>query len=98
MYVSPAFSAPAFYERRDRRRGQRFSYPAVVQVDGRPLPGRDISSKGLSVLLPAPNIGDIVHVSLAPAAGGSQEIASRARVVRVSAGPYGYVVGLEFIE
>jgi hypothetical protein len=100
MFVSPAFSSQVFYERKDRRNRQRFHYPAVVHIDGRPLPGRDISPKGLSVFVAAPAVGDVVTVQLAGADGeeGGQEISSRARVVRVDAGEDGYVVGLEFIE
>ena len=98
MYVSPAFARAVFYKKEDRRRRRRFTYPAVVNIDGRPLPGRDISPKGLSVLLPVPAIGDIVRVTLAPAVAGGEEISGRARVVRVSSEPDGVVVGLEFIE
>ena len=100
MFVSPAFTAPVFYERKDRRNRQRFAYPAVVHIDGRPVPGRDISPKGLSVFVAAPAVGDVVTVRLAGSDGveGSQEIISRARVVRVDRGDDGYVVGLEFNE
>jgi len=98
MFVSPAFSVPVFYEREDRRRRQRFAYPAVVHLDGRAVPGRDISAKGLSVLIAAPAIGDIVRVTLAGESPDGNEIASAARVVRVDRTDEGFVVGLEFIE
>ena len=98
MYVSPAFATPVFREPRDRRKGQRFAYPAIVRINDRPTPGRDISPKGLSVLLAAPAVGDIVRVTLAPASPNAEEISSPARVVRVELQKEGYVVGLEFIE
>ena len=98
MFVSPAFSVPVFQEREDRRNRQRFAYPAIVQIDGRPVPGRDISPKGLSVFLAAPAVGDVVRVSLAGASGDAQEIGSRARVVRIDRTDDGFVVGLEFID
>ena len=98
MYVSPAFATPVFREPRDRRKGQRFAYPAIVRINDRPTPGRDISPKGLSVLLAAPAIGDIVRVTLAPASPNAEEISSPARVVRVDLEKEGYVVGLEFVE
>lgn len=98
MYVSPAFSTPVFHEREDRRTGRRFEYRAVVRINGQPLQGRDISPRGLSILMPAPSVGDVVQVALAPAAGGAEEISAPARVVRVDQSPEGFVVGLEFIE
>jgi hypothetical protein len=98
MFVSPAFKAPVLGDREDRRSRKRFAYPAVVMIDGRPMPGRDISSHGLSILMPSPAVGDIVQVALAGATGDAQAITSPARVVRVDASPDGIIVGLEFIE
>ena len=98
MFVSPAFTGPVLYERTDRRGRQRFAYPAVVHIDGRPVPGRDISAKGVSVLIAAPKLGDIVEVTLAGANADAREISSKGRVVRVDRTEDGYVVGLEFIE
>jgi c-di-GMP-binding flagellar brake protein YcgR len=98
MYVSPAFALPVFQERGDRRKRQRFAYPATVQINGRPSPARDISPKGLSVLVAPPAVGDVVRVTLAAASGDAEEISSPARVVRVDREKEGYVVGLEFIE
>jgi hypothetical protein len=92
--MSPSSPALARKERRTRR---RFAYPAVVQIDGRQVPGRDISPQGLSILIAAPTLGDIVRVSLAPASADTGEISALARVVRTDAGPDGIVVGLEFI-
>ncbi len=85
MFVSPAFKAPVLKERDDRRSQKRFAYPAVVMIDGRPLPGRDISPRGLSILMPGPAVGDIVQVALAGATGDAEAISSPARVVRVDA-------------
>lgn len=98
MFVSPAFSAPVFFEREDRRKRQRFAYPAVVKVDGRPARGRDMSAKGASVLLPVPKIGDVVTVTLSQSADGPDEITAQARVVRVDHTDEGQVIGLEFLE
>lgn len=89
---------PTLRKREDRRNRQRFAYPAVVQIDGRAVPGRDISPKGLSILLAAPEVGDIVQVALAGASADAPEISSSARVVRVDREDDGFVVGLEFIE
>ena len=98
MFVSPAFSVPVLQERADRRTRQRYAYPAVVHLNGRPMPGRDISSKGLAVLIEAPAVGDVVTVTLAGANADAAEIASSARVVRVDRAADGFVVGLEFLE
>ena len=98
MFVSPAFKTPVLGEREDRRSRKRFAYPAVVMIDGRPMPGRDISPHGLSILLPGPAVGDIVQVALADATGDAEAISSPARVVRVDASPEGIIVGLEFTE
>lgn len=98
MFVSPAFKAPVLAEREDRRSRKRFAYPAVVMIDGRPMPGRDISPRGLSILIPAPSVGDVVQVALAGATGDADAISAPARVVRVDSSPEGIIVGLEFIE
>ena len=98
MFVSPAFTAPVLPGREERRKGPRFAYPAVVQIDGRPVPGRDISPKGLSVLIKAPAIGDVVQVTLASGTTETEEISASARVVRVDRGAGGFIVGLEFLE
>ncbi len=98
MFVSPAFKAPVFKDHEDRRSRKRFAYPAVVMIDGRPMPGRDISPHGLSILMPGPAIGDIVQVALANATGDAEAISSPARVVRVDSSPEGIIVGLEFVE
>ena len=98
MFVSPSFKAPMLRERQDRRKRQRLSYPAVVRVNGHPVKGKDMSAEGLSVLLPAPTIGDIVEVTLARSADGADEIKAAARVVRVETSAEGYEIGLEFVE
>jgi hypothetical protein len=97
MFISPAFTAPVLPGREDRRKGPRFAYPAVVQIDGRSVPGRDISPEGLSVLIKAPAIGDVVQVTLASGTAESDQISAPARVVRVDRGAGGFVVGLEFL-
>ena len=98
MFVSPAFSTPVLQQRSDRRTRQRFAYPALVRIDGRSVPGRDISSKGLSILIEAPAVGEMVMVTLAGASAETAEISSQARIVRVDRTDEGFVVGLEFIE
>jgi len=95
---SPPTGPVALQQRRDRRKAQRSAYPATVQIDGRPAPGRDISPKGLSVLMEAPAVGDVVRVTLAAASAKTEAISAPARVVRVEATKAGFVVGLEFIE
>ena len=67
-------------------------------IDGHPMPGRDISRRGLSILMPGPTVGDIVQVALAAATGDAEAISAPARVVRVDSTPEGIVVGLEFVE
>ena len=98
MFVSPAFSAPVFYERPDRRKRPRFPYSAVVHIDGRPVPGRDISENGVSVFIAAPAVGDVVRVNLSTPLEAPGDVSSMARVVRVDRADEGFVVGLEFIE
>ena len=98
MFVSPAFKAPVIPDPEDRRRRKRFAYPAVVMIDGRPMPGRDISPRGLSILMPGPRVGDIVQVALADATSEADAISSPARIVRVEGTPEGIIVGLEFVE
>lgn len=60
--------------------------------------GRDISRNGLSILLPAPALGDVVQVTLARPTADAEPISAPARVVRIDPGPDGIAVGLEFIE
>ncbi len=84
----------AILTERPDRRAPRTPYPALVLIDGRAVAGRDISSSGLSVVLkPALAPGDVVRVTLAGAAGCSEEVS--ARVLRVEAGPEGFVVALQ---
>ena len=96
MFVSPAFTMPVLREREDRRHRQRFAYPATVKIDGRSVPGRDISARGLSVFIAAPTVGETVRVTLAGAPGEDGEISAPARVVRVDRTDEGFVVGLQF--
>lgn len=98
MFVSPAFSVPVFFEREDRRKRNRFAYPAIVRVDGRPARGRDMSAKGASVLLTVPKVGDIVTLTLSQSSEGPGEITAQARVVRIDHTDEGQVIGLEFLE
>ena len=98
MYVSPAFSAKGTLVTDERRKRQRFSYPALVTVDGTPGRGRDLSAKGVSVLLTVPKVGDVVQVTLSKEVDGASEVSSPARVIRVDTSAEGYVLGLEFIE
>lgn len=97
MFATPV-ARPVLVECKDRR-APRTPYAALVLVDGQPMAGREISSTGLSILLkPTLEPGDIVRVTLADAAGSSDEVGTAARVSRIEASPEGFIVGLQFIE
>jgi hypothetical protein len=96
--LAASVARPVLVEREDRR-APRTAYRALVLIDGRPMAGRDISTKGLSILLkPTLEPGDVVRVTLAGATGSPDEVGTTARVARVEACPEGFVVGLQFIE
>jgi hypothetical protein len=77
----------------DRRKSQRLSHRQTVEVNGRRAMGRDISSKGLSVVMtPSVSVGDTVRVSLS---GSDSPTTARVRRVVPQAGRC--IVGLEFV-
>ena len=70
----------------------------AVQIDGRLVMGRDISSSGLSVIMREPlAVGDEVRVTLAGTAGDS-EVVTAARVVHVEKHARRAIAGLQFIQ
>jgi hypothetical protein len=90
-----AANVAAFPANRERRRGKRFPYPALVRVDRQSGAGLDISTSGVAVLLPEPlPVGHIVVVAL----GGGADLRSRARVARVAPTSHGVIVGLQFVD
>lgn len=83
----------------DRRGHPRLDHVETVEMDGQTVEGRDISARGLSVVLPPPvALGDVVQVRLAGCPDGGDPVKASARVVRLDAGPQGFVVGLEFLD
>lgn len=83
----------------DRRSHPRLEHVEPVELDGRPVEGRDISAQGLSVIIPPPvKPGDIVRVRLAGCADSGEAVMASARVARLEATAEGFVVGLEFVE
>jgi hypothetical protein len=83
----------------DRRASPRLGHIDSVEIDGRTVTSLDISSHGLSAVLPAPvRVGEIVCVRLAGSTGSIQDVVTSARVARSDAKLVGVVVGLEFID
>jgi len=81
----------------DRRSRGRIEHREPVQVDGRLVMSRDISSRGVSVVMQAPlAVGEAVCVTLAGATGHG-EVVTRARVVHVKRRGSRTIAGLEFI-
>jgi hypothetical protein len=94
MFPSPAIPELILTECPDRRARARLAHRELVQIDGRPVIGRDISAKGLSVIMaPTVSIGEVVHVSLSLTQG-----LWAARVARVDGGSDPSIVGLEFLR
>lgn len=99
MIVSQLLTKPILTECPDRRAYPRLEHKEMVELDGRAHPGRDISARGLSVLVPPPvTVGDTVRVRLAGCADNGAAAMATARVARVEGTPQGFVVGLEFVE
>jgi hypothetical protein len=99
MYVQHAMNTPILRECPDRRRGERFVHREPVQINGRPVIGCDISSRGLSVLMrPSIEIGTVVRVTLAGDTGPVTAGITRARVTRIEPRADRSIVGLEFIR
>ena len=98
MFASQMLPELILRESPDRRRQERFIHRESVQIDGRPVIGRDISASGIGVVLRTPvATGDLVYVTVTdPAHGGP--LTSPARVARVQRMNERVVVGLQFVN
>ena len=97
MHASQTISELILIACPDRRSRGRIEHREPVQVDGRLVMSRDISSGGVSVVMRAPlAVGEAVCVTLAGATGHG-EVVTRARVVHVKRRGGRTVAGLEFI-
>jgi hypothetical protein len=77
----------------DRRKSQRLSHRQPVEINGRRAMGRDISPRGLAVVMSASvSVGDTVRVSLS-----GSDLPTTARVRRIVPQSGRCVVGLEFV-
>lgn len=98
MYASEMIPELVLIECPDRRSRRRMEHREAVQIDGRLVMGRDISSTGLSVIMREPlAVGDQVRVTLAGTAGDS-EVVTAARVVHVEKHARRAIAGLQFIQ
>ena len=98
MYASELIPDLVLIECPDRRSRRRMEHREAVQIDGRLVMGRDISSTGLSVIMREPlAVGDQVRVTLAGTAGDS-EVVTAARVVHVEKHARRAIAGLQFIQ
>lgn len=94
MFSSPAIPELILTECPDRRARARLVHREPVQINGRQVFCRDISARGLSVVMPPTvSVGDVVHVSLSLPQGRWP-----ARVARVEANSDRSIVGLEFLR
>lgn len=98
MTVSYPRTTPILTECPDRRSHPRLEHREPVECDGRKLQGRDISARGLSIVVPPPvAVGDVVRVKLGGCADSGDAVMVDARVARVEATAEGFVLGLEFV-
>ena len=98
MYASEMIPELVLIECPDRRSRRRMEHREAVQIDGRLVMGRDISSTGLSVIMREPlAVGDQVRVTLAGTAGDT-EVVTAARVVHVEKHARRAIAGLQFIQ
>lgn len=98
MFASQTFPELVLIECPDRRSRRRMEHREAVQVDGRLVMSRDISSTGLSVVLRDPiAVGDQVRVTLA-GTGGAGDVVTAARVVHVEKHARRSIAGLQFIQ
>jgi hypothetical protein len=99
MIVTHPLTEPILTECPDRRAHPRLEHREMVELDGQVLTGRDISARGVSVLVPPPvAVGDTVRVRLAGCADSGESVMATARVARVEGTTEGFVLGLEFVE
>jgi len=98
MFASQVIPELVLIECPDRRSGRRIEHREAVQIDGRLVMSRDISSTGLSVVMRDPlAVGDQVRVTLA-CAPGKTDVVTTARVVHVEKHARRAIAGLEFIQ
>lgn len=98
MYASQIIPELILKECPDRRARRRIEHREAVQIDGRLVMSRDISSTGLSVVMrDRLAVGDQVRVTLAGSAGETGVVTS-ARVVHVEKGARRAIAGLQFIQ
>jgi hypothetical protein len=98
MYASEMIPELVLIECPDRRSRRRLEHREAVQIDGRLVMGRDISSTGLSVIMREPlAVGAQVRVTLAGTAGDSDVVTS-ARVVHVEKHARRAIAGLQFVQ
>ena len=98
MYAAQTFPELVLIECPDRRARRRMEHREAVQIDGRLVMGRDISSTGMSVITRAPlAVGAKVRVTLARAGGGT-DVVTNARVVHVERQSRRAIAGLQFIQ
>jgi hypothetical protein len=106
MQLVPGTPDAILTRKPDRRAGVRFVHHERVRLDGRPARARNISARGLAVIMtPAAGQtasglrpGDVVEVIRRVDATGAGLGAARARVARIEAGSRGVVAGLEFLQ
>jgi hypothetical protein len=99
MFVSLRSTGVILTECPDRRAHPRLEHAEAVELNGQPVEGRDISARGLSILIPpAVKLGDIVRVRLAGCLDSGEAVMANARVARLDGTAEGLVVGLEFVE
>ena len=98
MLASQTFPELVLIECPDRRGRRRMEHREAVQLDGRLVMCRDISSTGMSVVTKDPlPVGAQVRVTLA-GTGGDTDVVTNARVVHVEKGSRRAVAGLQFIQ
>ena len=98
MFASSMLPELILRECPDRRRQERFIHRESVQVDGRPVIGRDISASGIGILMRTPpSMGALVSVTVSDQAHGGQ-ITAPARVARVQPIAGRVIVGLQFVN
>lgn len=98
MFASPLLPELVLRECPDRRRQERFIHRESVQVDGRPVTGRDISASGIGVVMRAPvRPGELVNVTFENDSQ-SGRLTTVARVARVQAVADRMIVGLQFVN
>lgn len=106
MQLVPGIPDATVTQKPDRRAGVRFVHDERVRLDGRPARARNISARGLAVIMtraagPAASRlhpGDVVEVIRRVDATGAGVGGARARVARIEASSRGVLAGLEFLQ